>query len=221
MLRLLDERRRSLLRTRGKIVNQLHALLRELIAGGVPADLDWKAAQIALNSCRPGTASDQMRKSIALDLEKDLRRVTVQLDENAERIEEQLRTCGTHVTEVFGVGPITAGRILARTGNPHRFPSEAAFAAYTGSAPVQVASADNNRHRLSRGGDRVINSALHVIAISQARSSGSPGHAYVQRKLAEGKTSREAIRCLKRQIAKKIWRIMCADAQRAALVATP
>src|SRR5690606_4756503 len=99
-------------------------------------------------------------------------------------------------------------RILARTGNPTRFPNEAAYASYTGTAPVEVASADKQRHRLSRGGDRALNSAIHIVAVTQARMPSSPGYAYHRRKIDEGKTPREAMRCLKRQVAKRLWRTM-------------
>ena len=92
-----------------------------------------------------------------------------------------------------------------------RFPNEAAFANYTGTAPVEIASADKQRHRLSRSGDRMLNSAIHIVAVTQARTPSSDGYAYHQRKMAEGKTSREAMRCLKRQVAKRLWRTMRND----------
>nr|WP_277835200.1 IS110 family transposase [Rhodococcus sp. D2-41] len=146
----------------------------------------------------------------------DLHRTQVQIADITERTEAILAESESTLTEIHGVGPVMAGRILARTGNPFRFPTEAAFACYAGTAPVEVASADNNRHRLSRAGDRILNSAIHVVALSQARTPSSEGHAYYQRKLAEGKSQREAQRCLKRQVTRKLWRTMCQDQGRRA-----
>ncbi len=101
--------------------------------------------------------------------------------------------------------------ILARTGNPTRFASEAAYASYTGAAPVEVASANKQRHRLSRRGDRTLNAAIHIVAVTQTRTPSGDGYTYHQRKMAEGKTSREAMRCLKQQVAKRLWRTMRDD----------
>ncbi|MEU4173002.1 transposase [Streptomyces sp. NPDC026665] len=80
--------------------------------------------------------------------------------------------------------------------------------------PIEIASADRARHRLSRRGDRQLNAALHTVAITQIRMPGTRGHAYYQAKLAEGKTSREAQRCLKRRLADHVWRTMIADERR-------
>ncbi|MFD7608814.1 transposase [Streptomyces mirabilis] len=107
-----------------------------------------------------------------------------------------------------GVGPVLAARLVGRVGRASRFATAAAFANYTGAAPVEIASADKARHRLSRSGDRQLNSVLHTIAVTQIRMPNSPGHAYYQRKLSEGKTPREAKRCLKRRLADHVWRIM-------------
>jgi Transposase IS116/IS110/IS902 family len=95
-----------------------------------------------------------------------------------------------------GVGPVIAGRLLGRTGRASRFPTAAHFASYIGAAPLKVASGEHARHRLSRAGDRQRNHALHIVALVQARSPGCTGYHYFRRKLAEGKTTREAMRCL-------------------------
>ena len=107
-----------------------------------------------------------------------------------------------------------AGRLISRTGRASRFPTAAAFANYAGAAPVEIASADKSRHRLSRHGDRQLNSALHTIAITQIRMPSSRGHRYYKTKIAEGKTPREAARCLKRRLADHLWRIMINDERR-------
>ena len=114
----------------------------------------------------------------------------------------------------MGIGPVTAARLIGRSGRPSRFPSSAAFAAYSGVAPVEVASAEHARHRLSRSGDRQLNSALHIVAVTQIRTAGSLGNIYYRTKIAEGKTAREARRCLKRRLADHVWRTMIADEKR-------
>jgi transposase len=101
---------------------------------------------------------------------------------------------------------------LAPTGcRPSRFASGSQFASYTGTAPIEVASAERARHRLSRGGDRQLNAALHIAAVTQVRMRASAGRAYYERKIAEGKTRKEALRCLKRRLAEHLWRIMIRD----------
>ena len=85
-----------------------------------------------------------------------------------------MAAAGTTLTEVVGVGPIVAGRLISRTGRVSRFPTASAFANYAGAAPVEIASAEKSRHRLSRHGDRQLNSALHTIAITQIRHVGQP-----------------------------------------------
>jgi transposase len=95
--------------------------------------------------------------------------------------------------------------LIGRSGPPSRFPSSAAFAAYSGVAPVEVASGEHARHRLSRSGDRQLNSALHIVAVTQIRTAGSLGNIYYRTKIAEGKTDKEARRCLKRRLADRVW----------------
>src|SRR5258708_28531435 len=115
-----------------------------------------------------------------------------------------------------GGGPVLAARLLGRTGSPKRFASAAAYANYTGTAPVQVASADSSRHRLSRYGDRQLNSAIYTIAMIQIRMPASIGRAYYDKKIAEGKSPRYATHALKRHLAGYLWRLMLADETRTA-----
>ena len=157
-----------------------------------------------------------MRKEVGLAIVGDLRRLRFQVDDVTTRIEVELKASGTSLLEIEGVGTVTACRILSRTGDPARFRDQSAFASYAGTAPIEVASADKQRHRLSREGDRSLNAAIYIVAVTQSRMAGSAGNAYYRRKLDEGKTSREAIRCLKRQIAKRLWCTMISDAGEAA-----
>jgi transposase len=130
-----------------------------------------------------------------------------------QRIQDTVTALGSRLPETVGVGPVIAGRLLGRTGRASRFPTPAHFASSTGAAPVEAASGEYARHRLSRAGDRQLNHALHLIALVQVGTPGCAGHHYFRRKLTQGKTAREAMRCLKRRIADHVWRVMHSDEQ--------
>lgn len=128
------------------------------------------------------------------------------------RVETEVDASGTTLTEIFGVGPILAATILGAVGDVVRFPTRAHFASYSGTAPVEASSGKVVRHRLSLGGNRHLNYALHMVATSQARSN-APGGAYYRKKLAEGKSRKEALRCLKRRISDAVYKSLVADLQ--------
>ena len=108
------------------------------------------------------------------------------------------------------VGPVLAAKLLGHAGDITRFPSRDHFASYTGTAPVEASSGDVRRHRLNRGGNRQLNTALHLIAVCQIRDP-SPGKAFYQRKLVEAKTPEEARRSLKRHLANVVYSHLLAD----------
>ncbi|MCD9624222.1 transposase [Rhabdothermincola salaria] len=110
------------------------------------------------------------------------------------------------LVEVDGIGPVLGVRIIGRTGRPSRFRSADAFASYAGVAPIEVTSGERVTRRLSRSGDRQLNSALHLVAVTQVRTRTSVGRPFFDRKIAEGKTRNEAMRCLKRRLAAHVWR---------------
>ena len=213
-LAVLDERRVNLSQARVRAVNQLHALLRALLAGGAPTDLSAATAATLLRTIRPSGEVERVRKAVAVDLVAEIRSLDTRLKASTKAIAELVEKSDSTLTDTAGIGPIVAGRLIARTGSPSRFPSSAAYANYVGAAPVEVASADKTRHRLSRTGDRQLNAALHTAAITQIRMAGSRGNRYYQSKIAEGKTPREAKRCLKRRLADHVWRVMTADERR-------
>ncbi len=132
---------------------------------------------------------------------------------NGRRLEAALRVQGSALTRIPGVGVILAAKIVGRSGAVSRFPSRAHYASYTGTAPLEVSSGEVQRHRLSRGGDRQLNRALHIAALTQARMPGTEGHGYFRRKLAAGKSRNEALRCLKRRLSDVVYRCMVADAR--------
>lgn len=208
---LLEERRANLAAQRVRVVNQLHALLRDLAPGGARTDLTATSAGALLRTIRPASASERTRKELARDLVCEIRAVDAALADMTQRMTAALDEHGTQLLEVDGVGPVLSVRLLGRTGRPSRFRSAAAFASYAGVAPIEVASGERTRHRLSRSGDRQLNSALHLVAVTQVRMSHSAGRRYFDRKVAEGKTRNEAMRCLKRRIAARVWRLMLDD----------
>ncbi len=120
------------------------------------------------------------------------------------------------LTDIFGVGPVVAAMLIGYSGDPTRFPTPGHYAAYTGTAPIEFSSGGRVVHRLSRRANRRLNHALHMAAVTQIRHHHSPGRPYFDRKLAEGKTPKEALRALKRRLSDVVWRSLVADAQRAA-----
>lgn len=155
-----------------------------------------------------------MRTQLAKELIADVVRFDEQLAANSKQMVALLDEHGTRLRRVDGVGPVLAARMLGRTGRATRFATSAAFASYTGTAPIEIASADASRHRLSPYGDRQLNSAIHTIAMIQIRMPASAGRAYYDKKVAEGKSPRSARRALKRHLATHLWRIMYADETR-------
>jgi transposase len=174
-----------------------------------------RARRVLLVGVRPAGPIEIARKALARDIVAEVRELDARLKKITTEMSRVLGEHGTRLTELDGVGPVVASRLLGRTGHAGRFASASAFANYAGVAPVEVASAQKARHRLPRGGDRQLNLALHVIALTQVRMRASAGRAYYDRKIGEGKTHNEAMRCLKRRLADRVWRTMTADERRA------
>ena len=126
------------------------------------------------------------------------------------QIAELVEQSGTTLTGIYGVGVFVAARILAEVVDVGRYPTRHTFAAANGSAPIPASSGRTVRHRLNRGGNRQLNRALYTIAITEIRAD-TEGRAYYERKRAEGKTSREALRCLKRRLSDVVYRTLRAD----------
>ena len=211
VLALLDERRNNLSTQRTRLVNQLHAMFRDLVPGGAPTDLTATIASGLLTRVRPAGPVEAARKQLARDLVAEIRDADQRLKALTVQIADTVAATGSRLTEVDGVGPVVAARLLARTRRASRFPTAAAFASYAGVAPVEVSSAERVRHRLPRGGDRQLNFALHIVALTQVRMRSSSGRAYYDTKIAAGKTHNEAMRCLKRRLADHLWRLMIHD----------
>jgi transposase len=213
VLRLLSDRRDELAAERRRVVNRLHRLLRDLHPGGAPTELSAQSASRLLATTRPCSAADVERKVMARQLVVDLRRLDRALADNRARCAAAVAASGTTLTTVFGISDVLAAKILGHTGDVSRFSSANRFASYTGTAPVEASSGDLTRHRLSRGGNRSLNNALHLAARVQIMHPG-PGREHYERKLAEHKSSAEALRSLKRQLAKIVYRHLVADRTR-------
>ena len=212
---VLDERRVNLAQSRVRAVNQLHALLRAPYRRRRPSrSVRRRRSRAAAHGPAQwcGGAGPQGRRQRPGG--RDPRARHAAAEPTPELSPSSSPPPAARLTHTVGVGPIMAGRLISSTGRASRFPTSSAFANYAGAAPVEIASADESRHRLSRHGDRQLNSALHTIAITQIRMPSSSGHRYYKTKLEEGKTPREAARCLKRRLADHLWRTMINDERR-------
>jgi transposase len=213
VLRLLTERREDLVAERTRALNRLHVLLRDLLSDGVTKQLSAKAAANLLRRARPQHAVGRVRKQLASELVRDVRALDRRIAYLEGRIAEEVEASGTTLTGVFGVGTILAAKIVGIVGDVSRFPSKAHFASYAGVAPIEASSGEVVRHRVSLAGNRSLNKVMHMIAVCQARSD-SRGHAYYRKKLEEGKSRREALRCLKRRVSDAVFRALVADSER-------
>ena len=192
----------------------MHALLVELAPGGIAKEINASDVDAFLARLSPATPVEQLRYELAVELLDDIRRLDDQLKASHKRIRAAVMASGTSVTDLFGVGPIIAAMLIGYTGDIARFRNRDHYAAYNGTAPVEFSSGGRTVHRLSKRGNRHLNHAIHMAAICQLRQPHSDGRAYFDRKVAEGKTKKEAIRGLKRQISNAVYRQLVVDARR-------
>ena len=211
VLRLLAKRNLDIGSHRIRVVCRLHAALASLAPGGIAKELNASDATDFLARVQPANPVEQARHDLAVELLDDVRRLDAQLKESHRRIRVAVKASGTALTEIFGVGPIIACALIGYSGDVRRFASRDQFAAYNGTAPVEVSSGGRTVHRLSRRGNRRINHALHLAAVCQIRQPHSDGRAYFDRKIAEGKTKKEALRSLKRHVSNAIYRQLLID----------
>jgi transposase len=210
VLRLLIDRYHDLVSSRTQAACRLHVVLRELIAGGAPRRLSADRAAKLLHGVRADGAVAVARKRLAADLLVDVRRLDRDIAASKARIADAVAASGTALVELHGVGPIVAALILGHVGDPARFPTPERFASYNGTAPIEASSGPRKRHRLNPRGNRRLNHAMHLIAVTQI-AHDTPGRVYFDRKIAEGKTKKEALRALKRRISDAVWRQLQID----------
>ncbi len=209
-LRLMSERRADLVRTRTATVNHLHQLLMELIPAGSDRKLTATKAKALLSTVRPRDVAGRTRRQLAVDLVDDLTAVDRKLKDLDKRLREAVEATGTSLLDIKGVGVATAAMVLGEVGDVRRFPSRHHFATYTGTAPREFSSGGMDKHRLSRAGNRKLNHALHIIALSHKRYDQRGGE-YYARKLAAGKGKKGALRCLKRRLSDVVFRTLVDD----------
>ncbi len=211
VLRLLAKRNIDIGNHRTRVVCRLHNLLMELAPGGIAKELNASDAIAFLECIETANPAGAARRDQATELLADVQRLDEQLKASHRRIRTAVAASETSLTELFGVGPIIACYLIGFTGDIGRFASRDAYAAYNGTAPVERSSGGRVVHRVSQRGNRRLNHALHLAAICQIRQLHSDGRAYFERKLAEGKTKKDAIRSLKRHISNAVYRQLLID----------
>ena len=215
-MKLWARRHRNLSSTRTLVACRLHAVLCDLVAGGVPDEISAGKAAELLAGVEPDSAIAAARVEFAAEPVEDLRRVDGQLAESNKRLAQVVAASGTTIIDIFGVGPFVAATVVGVTGDITRFPTRDRFAAFNGTPPIEVSSGGRKVWRLSRRGNRTLNHAVHMAAVTQLRFAHSPGRGYYDRKIGEGKTPREALGSLKRRISDALWAAMVTDARRPA-----
>jgi len=196
VLKMWAKRHRDLGRARTQVVCRLHAVLCELVAGGVSKRISAPAAGRLLEGLRPAGAVDAARGELAAQFLEDLRRIDAQMSDAKKKLTIAVRASGTSLTRVFGVGPVVAATVIGEVRVVSRFADRDHFAAYNGTAPIEVSSGRRKIYRPSRRGNRRLNHVIHMAAVTQVSQRHSDGRAYYERKLAEGKTPKEALRSL-------------------------
>ncbi|WP_413752591.1 transposase [Streptomyces sp. R-74717] len=181
------------------------AELRESLAGLRNPKLFQQCA--ALTEPEISGPAEAARHTLRL-LARRIQHLTEEINDLTKRITEAIKATTPDLLDVHGVGPDSAAVLLISAGdNPGRLDNEASFAALCGASPVEASSGKTQRRRLNRGGDRQANAALYRIVLSRLRWEGR-SQDYLRRRLAEGKTKREIIRCLKRYVARETYRLI-------------
>ncbi len=213
VIRLLVKRHRDIARLRNKHCTRLHALLLEFIPGGVPNEMTVAKARDLLEQFQITDPVAHHRVMIANELVEEISRLDAAMRTSKRRVAGAVAASGTSLTEIHGVGPIIAAMVIAYTGDITRFPTCGHYASYNATAPIEASSGPKARHRLNPRGNRQLNWAIHSIAITQLRYD-TAGRRFYDRKVAEGKTTKEALRALKRRLSDVVYRHLVADARR-------
>jgi transposase len=212
-LKLLCDYRQQLLGERIRTANRLHADLVSLRPG-------YEHSLPALDSLpRLEKADRLLAKRTGVQVELARRRVEslIRLDAEIKRLEREIvqsvRALGSRLPQLVGIGYLSAGRVIGEVGDINRIQTKARFARMNGTAPIAACSGQTQRHRLNRGGNRRLNHALHMMALTQARMDPR-ARAYVERRCSEGRTKRDAVRALKRHLSDVVYQQLRADAAR-------
>jgi transposase len=212
-LRALLDYRDQLVAERTATANRVHVELSGLRPGyhsrlpqlSRPAHV--RAALALLQGDTSVRAELTCRRLVRLD------ELDTEIQDLTKHIAATVKASGTSLVDIYGIGPLVAARILAEVVDVRRYPTRHAFAAANGTAPLPASSGRTVRHRLNRTGNRSLNRALYTVAITEIRAENE-GRAYYRRKRAEGKTGREALRCLKRRLSDIVYRTLREDQAR-------
>jgi transposase len=213
VLRLLAKAHLDLGRARSRACCRLHALVADVVAGGIGKEVVVNQAEAVLAAIGPVDAVQHQRLELAGELLEEIRVLDQRMATSKRRISLAVAASGTSLVELYGVGPIIAAIVIGYSRDITRFPTAGHYATYNGTAPIEFSSSGRTVHRLSRRGNRTLNHAIHMIAFTQIRHSNSEGRRYYDRRRDEGKTSREAVRALKRHISNRLYRQLRADAR--------
>jgi transposase len=210
-VRLLVDHREDLVTERTRVVNRLRSHLHELEPGFEPKAGGLERA-VSLRAIEQRLAAHQgVVAWIALQQVAQVRELTRSIDALAREIASRVSALAPALMATQGCGPLTAAKLVGETAGIERFHSAAAYARHNGTAPVPVWSGNTECFRLSRGGNRQINTALHRIAITQIRLGGR-GRVYFDHRREQGDTKTEAIRALRRKISDEVYRRLRDDA---------
>jgi transposase len=213
-LKLLGDFRDQLHSERTRTSNRLHADLAIAYPGYQRTIGKALTSRRALNAVEQLLADDH---SIRADLCRQrldrIRSIDIELRQVETQLETLVEATRSTLPNIVGISVVIAARLLGEIGDVRRFPTPSAFASGNGTAPLDASSGRNERHRLNRGGNRRVNRALYTIAITQTRHEPRAVK-YLARKRVEGKTRREALRCLKRRLSDIVYRTMIQDATR-------
>lgn len=211
-IRLLCDHREDLVAERTRIINRLRWHLLDVLPeleASIPARHVDRPRTLERIARRLRTLERSARVRVAAELVRRVRELTRRVDELEREMAALVKIHRPVLLAETGCGPVTAAILIGHTAGAQRFPTDGHFARLAGVAPIPVSSGRRHRHRLHRGGDRQLNRALHIIAITRARLDPET-RAYLDRKHAEGKSTAEALRCLKRHLARRFHRLLAA-----------
>jgi transposase len=210
---MLADRRDELGQARTQTVNRLHRLLLELLPGGAKQFLSAQQARALIATVKPRDLPGKTRRRLAVELISELGAIDRKIKAVKKELTVLVIARGSTLLDLHGIGPSGAARLLADVGDIHRFADRGKFASWNGTAPLDASSGQQNRHRLSRAGNRRINRALHIMAVVQLRNA-TEGRAYYDRRKAGGMPSMMAMRALKRRLSNVVYARMLEDQKR-------
>lgn len=209
-LKLLSDHRDQLVRARTQLINRTHKDLVISYPGyekAIPKLSSKKNLRAAVMLLR---SDHSVRAELIRDRIVELRRLNEKISAVQKQMAGKVEESGTTLTQLRGIRFIVAAKILGEVGDPSRLRSKGSFAMLTGTAPLEASSGRTKRHRLNRGGNRQLNYALHVMALARHRGDEDT-KTYMARLQGEGKSGKEAMRCLKRHLSNVVYRQLVAD----------